>query len=370
MMEYDFTQPEDIHARQKITPERDWLFVLMLVLVLAIEWFVMSSLLAGKTALALAFHVLAFMLLLTYARMKSYRGKDARFAWIATYALPLMGPLAPAGVLLSLLWYFLSKEKSLSFEEWRDSIFPIEHKSLAQTVYERITYGREQVEPYYNVTYLMDILRMGNDEKKREAIFKISRYYDPGLAPLLRIALEDEHNVIRVLAATATAKLKHGFFERSVELENLREEWPEKNRILYDLARHYDNYAFSGLLEDAQEQENRSYALRYYREFIDREASNDPLVLDARQHYARLLLRMDKVKQACRELEIIREAGGESPGLNLWYGECLFRLKRYDELRKLARKEVESETIRDTVKYPYNIREAMQLWAGKREAGA
>lgn len=363
----DYTRPEDIHTLQKIAPERDVFLLVMLLVVLVIECFVLSSILDGKVVLGLCFHAIAFVMIFAYARLKSKRSKDARFAWIATSALPLMGPIAPAGVLFSLLWYYLSKAKSLTFEEWRESIFPTEHKSLAQIVYERITFGREQTGVNYNVTYLMDVIRMGSDEKKREAIFKISRYYDPSLAPLLRIALEDRHNVIRVQAATAMARLKNTFFSHSMLLEKLKRDWPEKNRILFDLARHYDNYAFSGLLEKTQEQENRVLALQYYRQFIEHEPKDSPHLAEARQLYGRLLLRMDMVEAACSEFETLRETGKTTPDINLWYSECLFKLERYAALRQLARESAQSPLTGESYKYPPNIRDTILLWAGPRQ---
>jgi len=366
-MLYDFTQPEDLHVQQKITPERDMFLVLMLLVTLVIECFVVSSALHGKVALALCFHAFAFLLMFMYAKLKSSRGKDARFAWVAASALPLMGPFASGGVLFALLWFFLSKGKSLTFEEWRESIFPTEHKSLAQTVYERIAFGRDQAGENYSVTYLMDVLKMGSDEKKREAIFKISRYYDPGLAPLLKIALEDPHNVIRIQAATAMARLKNTFFSKSLLLEKLRRDWPEKNRILLDLARHYDNYAFSGLLEKTQELENRLLALQYYRNFLEKESKDSSLLAEAHQFYGRLLLRMDMVEAACREFEKLREDGLATPDINLWYSECLFKLQRYAALRIIARENVASPLTTDSYKYPDNIRDTIKLWAGPQE---
>ncbi len=358
----DYTKPKDIHTLQKIPPERDLLLLVILLVILVSEYFVISLILSGKVVLGLGLHIIAFVMIFAYARLKSKRGKDARFAWIATSALPLMGPIAPAGIFFLLFWYYLSKAKNHTFEEWRESIFPTEHKSLAQIVYERITFGREQTGENYNITYLMDVIRMGSDEKKREAIFKISRYYDPSLAPLLRIALEDPHNVIRVQAATAMARLKNTFFSHSLTLEKLKRDWPGKNLILFDLARHYDSYAFSGLLEKTQERENRLLALQYYKQFIENEPDDSTHLTEALQLYGRLLLRMDMVAEACREFEKLREVNKATPDINFWYSECLFKLQRYASLRQLA-KEVAIALGGDHHKYPVNIREILLLWA-------
>ncbi len=367
MTSYDFIKEEDIHLRQKIKPERDLFLVLVLVVVFVIDAFALVCLFANNFVPALMFHAVSFLILLGVSKLKEHKSKDARFAWIATIAVPVMGPLAPVGVLFALLWHYMSNEKSLTFREWRDSIFPPEHKTLAQTVYDRITFGRDQAGEGYSVTYLMDVIKMGNDEKKREAIFKILRNYDPSFAPLLKMALEDKHNAIRVQAATAITKLKNTFFSQSVKLERLRRDWPKKNIILLELAKHYDNYAFSGLLDDKQETENRLLSLHYYKEFIMQEPEDTPQVLEVHQLLGRLLFRRGKIEEASRQFEKLRTAGYATSDVNLWYSECLFNLKRYAELRTIAAESAHSALVTDSHKYPDHIRAMILLWANAKE---
>lgn len=366
-LHYDFAEEEDLHQLKKIRPERDLFLVLVLLVVLVVESFGMLSLFEGNAGLTAILHVLSFVILLGVAVLKKLRERDDRFAWVAMLALPVLGPLAPLGVLFSLFWHYISKEKSLSFRQWRDSIFPPEFKTLAQVVYERIAFGREQAGEDYNVTYLMDILKMGGTEKKREAIYKILRHYEAGLAPLLRLALEDSNNMIRVQAATAITKLKNTYFLQSVKLERLRKTWPDKNGFVLELARHYDNYAFTGLLDASQERESRLMAMKYYYLYLDSEPEDGQHVPEVRQLLARLLFRMNNVEDACKHFERIRESGHATPEVNLWYGECLYRLGRYTVLRQLAEETITTPAITDDLKYTSNIRGTMMLWAGLKE---
>lgn len=366
-MGYDFIEEEDIHLLQKVAPERDLFLVLVLLVVFVVDAYAVICLFAGNTLPALAFHAAAFVLMAAASLLKTSKGKDSRFAYIAAAATPVMGPLAPVGVLLSLLWFYMSKEKSLTFGQWRDSIFPPEHKTLAQIVYERITFGREQAGENYSVTYLMDVIKLGSDDQKREAIFKILRHYDPRFAPLLKMALEDKHNAIRVQAATAITKLKNTFFTTSVKLERLRRDWPKKNMILLELAKLYDNYAFSGLLDKKQEEENRTLALHYYQQFIIHESEGSIHLLETRQLIGRLLFRMGRVAEACEQFEKLKAENHSTPDINLWYSECLFYLKRYDKLRLLARENAETALTTDAIKYPEHIRKMLMLWANIKE---
>ena len=365
-MAYDFTIEEDIHESQKIGAERDVGFVLLAIIALVVDYFALLLLLAQWFLPALALHALCFLLLLTYANRKRKRRKDARFVLIASAFMLVLGPIALGGILVSFFWYYISKEKSLSFKQWRDSIFPAEYKSLGQTVYERITFGREELGVNYSVTYLMDIITLGSDEEKREALFKISRYYDPCFAPMLRQALEDSHNMIRVLAAAAITKIKTTFFSTSMQLEKLKLAWPDNSRVLLELARHYDAYAFSGLLDDDQQEDNRRLALRYYQEFIAKNANHTD-ILEAHKLLGRLLLRMGHTEEACAHFETLRAEGIQTSDINFWYSECLFSLKRYAALRKLAAENGDNPLATDRLKYPDHIRGTTQLWSGMQE---
>ncbi|MBY0407478.1 MAG: hypothetical protein K2Q01_07280, partial [Rickettsiales bacterium] len=198
---------------------------------------------------------------------------------------------------------------------------------------------------------------------------KILRHYDASLAPLLKMALEDSNNMIRVQAATAMTKLKNMYFDHSVKLEHMWQEWPKKNGIVLELARLYDNYAFSGLLEETQAQENRNLAMNYYLRYLEVEPKDSPHVTEVLQLLARLLFRMQDIPKACEYFERLRQAGHDTPEVNLWYAECLYRLGRLAELRELAAVAASSPDMADDLKYTRNMRGTLALWAGGK-AGA
>lgn len=355
---------DDIHLRQKVMPERDIFFVLILIIVLILESFALLLVVQKNPIPALLLHFIAFLIIAGAAKIKDLNNKDSRFAWVTMIALPLMGPFAPAGTLFALFWYYISKEKSLTFRQWHDSIFPPHDPTLAEVVYDRISFGRDQAGLDYSVTYLMDVIKLGSDDKKREAILKILRNYDPGFAPILKMALEDDHNSIRVQAATAMTKLKKTYYTTSVKLERLRREWPDKNSISLELAKHYDDYAFSGLLDDKQAAEYQQLSYEYYEEFIDYEPQDSPLIPKAKLRMARLLLRMDKLDEACTHFQHLINENPEPSDAYLWYGECLYRMGRYDILREIAGTLAQAPMAQeDALRYPDYIRGIIELWS-------
>jgi len=367
-MPYDFNiDPlEDIHLKKKIRPERDLLFILLLVLSFIVESYAFIFLAYAWFLPAAMVHALSFIVMLTYAEIKKIRRRDIRFAWLVVIFMPVMGPFAPSGILLSLFIHVISKNKALSFREWFESIFPRDDKSLAQTVYDHIVFGRDPAPAHYSVTYLMDVIRLGSVAQKIEAIFKISRHFNASFAPILKLAVEDSHNMIRVQAATAIIKIRNEFFAQMLKLERLKKEWPNNPGIIFACARHYDNYAFSGLLDDAQETENRAAALHYYRQYVSGLHNDVVLMTQARQAIGRLLLRMGKLHDARVYFEEMKKEGFFTPDMAVWYSECLFYLREYAVLRTVAQQTEKEGAISDIVKFPENVRGAIQLWAASQ----
>ena len=81
----------------------------------------------------------------------------------------------------------------------------------------------------------------------------------------------------------------------------------------------------------------------------------------------RLLIRTDKVDEAAELLEGALEHRSEDPRLLLWYAECLYKLGRYGELRKLlrqSRKNMEKEQGEEQSR----IADVVRLWSGVEEA--
>jgi tetratricopeptide (TPR) repeat protein len=174
---------------------------------------------------------------------------------------------------------------------------------------------------------------------------------------------EDSSNVVRVQAATAITKIKNNFFSQLMNLEKLRKKYPDKYEILLAIASVYDDLAFSTILEPEQESEARQLAMKFYEEFRVHRPN------DKRIHYliGRLLMRQSRFEEAAYWL------GGaitpETAKLDIWvlYAECLYRLKRFDDLRRQAR--LNCDLVLQARKYPDAICDSIVFWSGRQAAG-
>ena len=198
---------------------------------------------------------------------------------------------------------------------------------------------------------LNDILSFGSFAQKQAAVTLITKYYKPSFAPVLKKALADESNAIRVQAATAMAKIEAEFLSKMMALSREAEKRPDDAVALRALAAHYDDYAFSGVLDPKREVETRGLAVETYRTLL----ALAPSDVNARSAVGRLLVRQRMFEQAAAWYA--RYPVDEWPAAaRLWHMESLFALSRYAELRSLA-----AEPLAEGAVAP-NAAQAVALW--------
>ena len=133
---------------------------------------------------------------------------------------------------------------------------------------------------------------------------------------------------------------------------------PERGDLMLALARHCDEYANSGLLDEERAQATRLDALRHYRSYLQTGAGSDQI--DAM--IIRLLVRLGRRDEVVALFAPLVAAGQASPKMLTWYAEALFELRRFSDLRKLCgrlHQATRSPTLRSEP-----CQQAMALWAG------
>ncbi|MDH4064676.1 MAG: hypothetical protein OEW19_09765 [Acidobacteriota bacterium] len=271
--------------------------------------------------------------------------------WIATASF---GPFGPAGVLLAMMLEWHYARRATSVEEWHAMLFPPTHVDENAELWRRIGQRASDLAGEQPVTPFLDVLAFGSIPQRQSAIAIIAQHFHPAFAPALRAALRDQHNVIRVQAATAIARLENEFLERTLALEAAAREVPEGAAAVLTLAAHYDDQAFAGLLDPTREEECRVKAADGYERYLRRHPADDP----ARFRFARLQQRRGLSSEAERLFRQLVDAG--YPGARQWLMESLFSQGRYAELREVAA--AQSARLEDSV-VP-EVAATMALWAG------
>jgi tetratricopeptide (TPR) repeat protein len=327
----ELLQPEDIHEEYKQSLLGLPLFVIVALLLtvfhglnLYYSVFVNDSL--GMFALI---HLLLSVGTYFFAKAQDKADGDPRFAYLLLVMALVLGPLGALGTLATALLVGFYSRVSLSFKEWFATLFPDRKVPKLEQMYDDIILGRDENGKSYSVQSFTDVMTVGSDVQKRTALSRMTAAFRPDFSPAFKLALQDTSPTVRVHAATAITKIENMFYDRLVKLQTLSEHYPKRAEVKRALALHYDDYAFTGLLDPYRESQNRERAHAVYLEYLAQNPS-DTLV---RQNIGRLLVRSGKVREAADWFKACIDEGHVTDAIKLWYFECLFNAGEFQRLR-------------------------------------
>lgn len=115
----------------------------------------------------------------------------------------------------------------------------------------------------HRVRPLLDVITIGSQAEKIDALNVISRRYSAAAAPLLKRALADSDGAVRVLAATVIAQQHNAHTSRIGALQARAAAAPEALSSSAELAQAHLAYADSGLLDAARADAERHSAEQF-----------------------------------------------------------------------------------------------------------
>jgi len=306
----------------------------------------------------LAAHLAVAAGLAAWCRWSPGLRADVRLPLLLAAATAALGPVGAAGTLVTMSltrWYL---RKAVPFEEWYESLFPDTRQQAGDDLAARVA-NADLARPG-SLTPFADVLAFGSFHQKQALLALINQQFRPAFGPILKRALTDGNNAVRVQAATAMNKLENAMLELTLQLSRRTRENPFDVEALRALARHYDDYLYSGILDTRREEEFRVQALEAYRRCVGAEPGD----LDSWLAAGRLLLRGKRYAEAADWMEQAMQAGLSTPQADLWYMESLYHLGRFPQLRELAHSRQERVEAVDNL--PPAAFEAVRLW-GKQE---
>ncbi len=336
----------------------DWTYVGIAVVLLMADSVLMAGLYLVPSMTPLLF--LLHLALCGGAGFWVYR----RYQLGIDYSLPLVlvtstvfvGPIAAATLIFVHPYYLYARSRSTPFDEWYRSLFPEHQQRLPERLYDAII--RQEVPGHQasSVVSFMDVMRQGSVHQKFAVISLIARAFRPAFTPVLQQALKDEANEIRVQAATAIAKLTDENLKLMQSLEDKAEARSGDVEAMEQLARAYDDFSYSGILEATHTHTMRSRALDLWLKI----AEADPDHPVAQMAVGRLLMRLERYELAANWMERAIAEERASPQMVVWYMECLFQQGRLDELRLFAK--TRGDRIEDERPISAKALSAVRLW--------
>ncbi|HYR84024.1 MAG TPA: hypothetical protein VE422_08105 [Terriglobia bacterium] len=331
--------------------------LLMTIAAGLVEFAITYRLLHGKMSLVYAaaghLSVVALISLQLLHYIKSRR--DLRLSLILLAFTMALGPLGPAATLLAGITTSIFARNAKPFEVWYRALFP--DTDTDRDFFEMIR--KQQSDPQGSIMPLVDVLTFGTHTQKQALLTLITVNFRPAFAPLLKMALNDSNNAIRVQAATGITKIENDFMRRTLMLTHKLQETPERNsersELLKSIAQHYDEYAYAGLLDSDREEDCRENALRYYRQYLNVMPDDQT----ARISIGRILVRGSRYEEAVEWFEQTYLAE-DTQECAVWYMESLFRSGKFEKLRSFV--SGNWKKLRDGACVPLEISEAIQLW--------
>lgn len=334
--------------------------VVFIVESLLVYWAVKQNL---QPAFVLVLHLAVSIMLWIYASALRSSSRENRFAYLLFLVTASTGPYGAAGVVFALIVYFIYRRSSQPFAEWYDSIFPKLTISQAEQVYDDLVVGRDESSRTYSVIPFLDVLSFGSEVQKRQALAKMTSNFHPNFAPAFKKALNADSNTIRVQAASAISKIENQFMTKLMKLTAIMDKHPNEPVVVKALAQHYDDYAYTGLLDADRELTNRQKAYEHYLQYLDMQ----PADVDVRTRVGRILMRNKDYDKACKWFAQCIQMGYSSPAIAEWYSEALFNCGKYDELRRYS---MHLHQISPENASPAQaiLRESLNLWRSEGRA--
>ena len=356
----DILHPEDIHEANMVTPATaaNGLFILIALILIVLHAFNLYLFLGTNMwpVIPVLIHLAISVVvsLIAYAQYKA--GMDVQHLALLAIVSTVTGIFGAVGSLFGFLFTVIFRTRSHNFREWYALIFPTDLPSEPQVIYDSIIEGLDENPSNYSVMPFADVMKLGSENQKRRALAKMTSRFSPRFAPAFKSALNDGNNTIRVQAATAIAKVEREFAAKLDRIEQARAMQPNDPMLTLALAKFYDDYAFTGVLDGELEKLNRERAINAYKSYLQQ----DPNSQEAWVAVGRLLYRDHQWEAASEWFRAALDRGWKVNTMVLWYFECLFRLGLHRDLRRAILEYGRSITGQEEL--PRDVRDAVALW--------
>jgi len=281
------------------------------------------------TALLLHFGIIAFA---SYFVWMDWCGRSLH---ITLLFVILMGPFGAAMGLLTLVLYVFYLFYSDPVYSLIRELMPELQKTDVEVLQERIQAGLEEFQQDAEIISLKEVMKFGTKQQKLVAIEKLLKHYKPEFVPALKLAVSDESNSVRVLAATAITSLEDRFQKKLQELEKQYSDRPNDADAVLALASHLDEYSNFGVFEEEHLLLIKKEAVRKYEEYLELIPDND----EVKFKLATLLVDMKEYEPAEKLLTEITTAP-TSKTLNRFFKllEVYYKRGEYPRIREIVGK--------------------------------
>ncbi|OSQ35565.1 tetratricopeptide repeat protein [Thalassospira mesophila] len=277
---------------------------------------------------------------------------------VLAFGYLLCGFLGAAGAMLIITVSFFTRNDKWRFRDWYMALFPADLATTAEDLYGQLISGSRAVGPEHSVTVYTDLMQEAETDEKLAIVTLVSRYFRPDFANVIIMAMNDPDPTVRVLAASAKARIENHFLANVLRIQETIRQSSDSFKAKMELATLYDDYAFTGLLDSEREIENRKLALETYEQCLKEQPDNPT----PPYRIGRILNQQRDYAGAARLFEIALERATDKQAIASWLIEATYNAKNYDRVRELITHHFPEAADPDSpVVSPYRL-DSMALW--------
>ena len=180
---------------------------------------------------------------------------------------------------------------------------------------------------------LYDLYQSRDANKRLQAVYATLKLEDRDAIPLLRTALGDATDDIRLLAYALLDRKEYRLSKRIEQAKQdlEKQENSGKKQLYRQIANDYWELAHLGLVQG----EAKNYVLGMAFQYIQLSLVYSPQDSGLLFQYAQILLRLGKYQEALEEFKKAEMLGIEFICLQTYYAEIAFYTRRYYEVKQL-----------------------------------
>lgn len=229
--------------------------------------------------LVFSLHLLALVVTLFFIYPFYKQDQDLRLPFLLFLSIFGAGPFGLAAFLLMALFYPLFIKTAINPSIWLDELFLGEDPSKMITTFERIKVGWDDYKGAKEVSSFQDIFTYGSILQKQAVLDMIAKKYQPSYGSILKKALANPSNVIRLQTAAIIEKINEEFEAKLNTLLMKISENPEDHTLLLKLAVLHNEHAESEILDSFRQGEMQAKAIDYYSQYLKFDPSNKAIQL-------------------------------------------------------------------------------------------
>ena len=265
-----------------------------------------------------------------------YRTKeDLKYPLLLFIAVFGAGPIGVGGFLFFSFLKAIYSYFASPVSEWFKGLFPEQKETPFEEVFQRIKFGWDDYSTLNEVSSFQNIFSFGTLSQKQAVLDTIVKDFNSSYAPILKMALDNNDNTLRIQAAAIVSKIALDYEKGLDKKIKEKEENPDDLEKLLDLANAYDDFVNLDILTGDREKMAAETAVKFYRESLQKKPEDRSIWFSI----GRLLFRAKQYEEFLTWLKEYREKFKDfSQILHTWELEALYKLKRFDEFTKIHKK--------------------------------